>query len=112
MMESGLKEVDNPSQLFLSERPVLSERPLNVPGSVVTVSLEGTRPLLVEVQALVSPSSLGVPRRTALGVDYNRVNLLVAVLDKRIGMRLSGMDIYVNVVGGLRPLRHRSRIRL
>lgn len=95
MMESGLKEVDNPSQLFLSERPV------NVPGSVVTVSLEGTRPLLVEIQALVSPSSLGVPRRTALGVDYNRVNLLVAVLDKRIGMRLSGMDIYVNVVGGL-----------
>lgn len=95
MMESGLKEVDNPSQLFLSERPV------NVPGSVVTVSLEGTRPLLVEIQALVSPSSLGVPRRTALGVDYNRVNLLVAVLDKRIGMRLGGMDIYVNVVGGL-----------
>lgn len=95
MMESGLREVDNPSQLFLSERPA------NVPGSVVTVSLEGTRPLLVEIQALVSPSSLGVPRRTALGVDYNRVNLLVAVLDKRIGMRLSGMDIYVNVVGGL-----------
>lgn len=96
MSEAGLMEVDNPSQLFLSERPV------NVPGSVVTVSLEGTRPLLVEVQALVSPSSFGVPRRTALGVDYNRLNLLIAVLDKRLGMNLGGMDVFVNVVGGLR----------
>jgi DNA repair protein RadA/Sms len=96
MTESGLKEVDNPSQLFLSERP------LNVPGSVVTVSLEGTRPLVVEIQALVSPSSFGVPRRTALGVDYNRINLLIAVLDKRLGMHLGGMDIYVNIVGGLK----------
>jgi DNA repair protein RadA/Sms len=96
MTELGLKEVDNPSQLFLSERPV------NVPGSVVTVSLEGTRPLLVEIQALVSTSSFGVPRRTALGVDYNRLNLLIAVLDKRIGMHLGGMDVFVNVVGGLR----------
>lgn len=96
MTETGLNEVDNPSQLFLSEKPE------NVPGSVVTVSLEGTRPLLVEIQALVSTSSFGVPRRTALGVDYNRVNLLIAVLDKRLGMHLSGMDIYVNVVGGLR----------
>lgn len=96
MMESGLMEVENPSQLFLSERPE------NVPGSVVTVSLEGTRPLLVEVQALVTASSFGVPRRTAIGVDYNRINLLVAVLDKRLGMQLGGMDIYVNVVGGLK----------
>jgi DNA repair protein RadA/Sms len=96
MHESGLQEVDNPSQLFLSERPV------NVPGSVVTVSLEGTRPLLVEIQALVTASSFGVPRRTAIGVDYNRINLLVAVLDKRLGMQLGGMDIYVNVVGGLK----------
>jgi len=96
MQESGLKEVDNPSQLFLSERP------LNVPGSVVTVSLEGTRPLLVEIQALVTASNFGVPRRTALGVDYNRINLLIAVLEKRIGMHLGGMDIFVNVVGGLR----------
>ncbi len=96
MTESGLKEVDNPSQLFLSERP------LNVPGSVVTVSLEGTRPLLVEIQALVSASSFGLPRRTALGADYNRINLLIAVLDKCLGMHLSGMDIYVNVVGGLK----------
>jgi DNA repair protein RadA/Sms len=96
MQESGLKEVDNPSQLFLSERPE------NVPGSVVTVSLEGTRPLLVEIQALVTASSFGVPRRTTIGVDYNRVNLLVAVLDKRLGMHLGGMDIYVNIVGGLK----------
>jgi len=96
MMDSGLKEVDNPSELFLSERPV------NVPGSVVTVSLEGTRPLLVEIQALASASSFGVPRRTAIGVDYNRINLLVAVLEKRLGMHLGNMDIYVNVVGGLK----------
>ncbi len=96
MQESGLKEVDNPSELFLSERHE------NVPGSVVTVSLEGTRPLLVEIQALVTASSFGVPRRTAIGVDYNRINLLVAVLDKRLGLHLGGMDIYVNVVGGLK----------
>ncbi len=96
MMESGLKEVENPSEFLLSERPV------NVPGSVVTVSLEGTRPLLVEIQALVTTSSFGVPRRTALGVDYNRLNLLIAVLDKRLGMQLGGMDIYVNIVGGLK----------
>jgi DNA repair protein RadA/Sms len=96
MQESGLKEVDNPSELFLSERPE------SVPGSVVTVSLEGTRPLLVEIQALVTASSFGVPRRTAIGVDHNRINLLVAVLDKRLGLHLGGMDIYVNVVGGLK----------
>ncbi len=96
MAESGLKEVDNPSELFLSEKPD------NVPGSIVTVSLEGTRPLLVEIQALVTTSSFGVPRRTSIGVDYNRINLLVAVLEKRVGMHLGGMDIYVNVVGGLR----------
>lgn len=96
MTEAGLKEVDNPSQLFLSEMPI------KAPGSVVTACLEGTRPLLVEIQALVSTSSFGVPRRTALGVDYNRVNLLIAVLDKRIGMHLGNMDIFVNVVGGLK----------
>jgi DNA repair protein RadA/Sms len=76
--------------------------PVKAPGSVVTACLEGTRPLLVEIQALVSTSSFGVPRRTALGVDYNRVNLLIAVLDKRIGMHLGNMDIFVNVVGGLK----------
>jgi DNA repair protein RadA/Sms len=96
MTSTGLKEVDNPSQLFLSERPV------NVPGSVVTVSLEGTRPLLVEIQALASASSFGVSRRTAIGVDYNRINMLVAVIEKRLGMQLGSMDIYVNVVGGLK----------
>ena len=96
MTSTGLKEVDNPSQLFLSERPV------NVPGSVVTVSLEGTRPLLVEIQALASASSFGVSRRTAIGVDYNRINMLVAVIEKRLGIQLGSMDIYVNVVGGLK----------
>jgi DNA repair protein RadA/Sms len=96
MTENGLKEVDNPSKLFLSERP------LNTPGSVVTATIEGTRPVLVEIQALVSPSNFGVPRRTALGVDFNRVSLLIAVLDKRLGMHLGGMDIFVNVVGGLK----------
>jgi len=96
MTDSGLKEVDNPSELFLSERP------LNAPGSVVTASLEGTRPLLVEIQALTSTSSFGIPRRTALGIDYNRVTLLIAVLDKRAGMHLSSMDVFVNVVGGLK----------
>ncbi|GAB4534308.1 MAG: DNA repair protein RadA [Thermodesulfovibrionia bacterium] len=96
MTEKGLMEVDNPSQLFLSERPY------SVAGSVVTVSLEGTRPILVEVQALVTTSNLGVPRRAAIGVDYNRVNLLIAVLDKRLGIHLGNMDVFVNVVGGLR----------
>lgn len=96
MAESGLNEVDNPSQLFLSEKPS------NVPGSVISASLEGTRPLLVEIQALVTASNFGVPRRTALGVDYNRVNLLIAVMDKRLGMHLGGMDIFMNVVGGLK----------
>jgi len=96
MLDTGLREVDNPSQLFLSERPE------NVPGSVVTVSLEGTRPLLVEIQALATASNFGVPRRTAIGVDYNRINLLVAVLEKRLGMHMGTMDIYVNIVGGLK----------
>jgi len=96
MSDRGLVEIDNPSRLFLSERPE------NVPGSVVTVSIEGTRPLLVEIQALATPTNFGVPRRTAIGVDYNRINLLVAVLEKRLGMQFGGMDIYVNVTGGLK----------
>jgi DNA repair protein RadA/Sms len=96
MSDRGLVEIDNPSMMFLSERPE------NVPGSVVTVSIEGTRPLLVEIQALTTPTNFGVPRRTATGVDYNRINLLVAVLEKRLGMQLGGMDIYVNVTGGLK----------
>ena len=96
MSDSGLMEVENPSELFLLERP------LNVSGSTVVASLEGTRPLMVEIQALVSQSNFGVPRRTAIGVDFNRVNLLAAVLEKRAGLYLGGMDIFVNVVGGLR----------
>jgi DNA repair protein RadA/Sms len=96
MQEKGLKEVPNPSAFFLAERPQ------NVAGSVVVPSLEGTRPILVEIQALVSPTNLGMPRRTAIGVDHNRVSLLVAVLDKICGLHLSGSDIFINVAGGIR----------
>lgn len=95
MKEAGLREVDNPSELFLSERP------LQVPGSAVVCSMEGTRPILVELQALVSPSFLAVPRRTTIGVDHNRVALLVAVLEKKMGVKLFNQDIFVNVAGGV-----------
>ncbi len=96
MADSGLKEISNPSELFLSERPE------GVAGSVVVSSIEGTRPLLVELQALVSQSGFGVPRRTSIGIDFQRVNLLVAVLEKLGGLQLGGMDIFTNVVGGLK----------
>jgi DNA repair protein RadA/Sms len=96
MKESGLQPVANPSALFLAERPV------DVPGSVVIASLEGTRPILVELQALVSPSSLGTPRRTTLGMDPNRVALLVAILEKKMGLQMTGHDIFLNVAGGVR----------
>ena len=96
MQDKGLKEVPNPSAFFLEQRPQ------NVPGSVVVPSLEGTRPILVEIQALVSATNLGMPRRTAIGVDHNRVSLLVAVLDKICGMHLGGSDIFINVAGGVR----------
>ncbi len=96
MNESGLNEVSNPSAVFLSERPV------NVPGSVVTASMEGTRPILVELQALASSSSFGNPRRTILGIDQNRVALLVAVMEKKLGMHLMGHDIFINVAGGIK----------
>lgn len=96
MKDSGLSEVDNPSRIFLEERAQ------NVPGSVVIPCLEGTRPVLVEIQALVGPSPLGMPRRTAVGVDHNRISLLVAVLGKRIGLELGDQDIFVNVAGGLK----------
>lgn len=96
MSDSGLIEVENPSELFLLERP------LNVSGSTVVASLEGTRPLMVEIQSLVSQTNFGMPRRTTIGVDFNRVNLLVAVLEKRAGLHLGGADIFVNVVGGLK----------
>lgn len=96
MTGAGLQEVANPSSLFLAERPV------NHPGSVVVSSLEGSRPVLVELQALVSSSGLANPRRTALGVDNNRLSLLVAVLDKIIGVHLHDQDIFVNVAGGMK----------
>lgn len=96
MKESGLQPVANPSALFLAERPV------EVPGSSVVASMEGTRPILVEVQALVSPTSFGTPRRTTLGIDPNRVALLVAVLEKKMGLHLLGQDVFVNVAGGVR----------
>ncbi len=96
MKDGGLEEVANPSELFLAERPI------NVPGSVVISSLEGSRPILVELQALVSPTSYGMPRRTAIGVDPNRVSLLVAVLEKKVGISLAQQDIFVNVAGGVR----------
>jgi DNA repair protein RadA/Sms len=96
MKDGGLEEVANPSELFLAERPI------DVPGSVVISSLEGSRPILVELQALVSPTSYGMPRRTAIGVDPNRVSLLVAVLEKKVGMNLAQQDIFVNVAGGVR----------
>ncbi|HEX3034804.1 MAG TPA: DNA repair protein RadA [Thermodesulfobacteriota bacterium] len=96
MKESGLQEVTNPSEIFLSERP------LGTSGSVVTPSIEGTRPILVEIQALVSATSFGVPRRTTIGLDYNRVSLLVAVLEKRAGLHILGQDIFMNVAGGVR----------
>ncbi len=96
MRDKGLIEVPNPSAFFLAERPE------NAPGSVVVTSLEGTRPILVEIQALVSQSNLGMPRRTAIGVDHNRVSLLVAVLDKICGLKLGGSDIFINVAGGVR----------
>lgn len=96
MSDRGLSEIDNPSEMFLSERPE------GVAGSVVVASIEGTRPVLVELQALVSQTGFGVPRRTSIGMDHQRVSLLVAVLEKLGGMQLSGMDIFTNVVGGLK----------
>jgi DNA repair protein RadA/Sms len=96
MCETGLVEVKNPSELFLAERPK------GVPGSVVVSCMEGTRPLLVELQALVSKSFLSMPRRTVLGVESNRAAILLAVMEKRMDMGLFDRDIFVNVVGGLR----------
>lgn len=96
MKDTGLQEVANPSELFLAERPAHST------GSVVVPSLEGTRPILVEVQALVSTTSYAMPKRMANGMEINRVSLLLAVMEKRLGLHLSGQDVYVNVVGGMR----------
>ena len=96
MREQGLVEVENPSQVFLSQRSK------GAIGSVVAPTLEGTRPLLVEMQALTTTTSFGLPRRTANGIDFNRLLLIIAVLTKRAGLRLSNQDIIVNVVGGLK----------
>lgn len=96
MREDGLQEVSNPSEILLSERP------LHGPGSVVAATVEGTRPLLVEVQALVAPSYFASPRRMATGVDYNRTMLILAVLEKRVGLSLANKDVYINVAGGVK----------
>jgi DNA repair protein RadA/Sms len=96
MTGSGLAEVANPSELFLSERD------LGTPGTAVFAGIEGTRPLLVEMQALVAPTSLGTPRRAVLGWDQNRLSMVLAVLEAHCGVRLSGHDVYLNVAGGLR----------
>jgi len=96
MKARGLEEVANPSAVFLSERPA------GAAGSVVTASMEGTRPILVELQALASATNFGTPRRTILGLDPNRVALLAAVMEKKLGMHLMGYDIFMNVVGGVK----------
>ena len=96
MREEGLVEVENPSEFMLDGRPE------GASGSVVACSMEGTRPILIEIQALVCSSGFGIPRRTAAGTDFNRVNLLMAVLEKRVGLNLSSSDAYVNIAGGIR----------
>ena len=96
MRDTGLAEVSNPSEMMLSGRKG------NVPGSVVVSSLEGTRPMLIEIQSLVCATSFGMPRRMATGIDYNRLAMLMAVLEKRVGLQLYNYDAYVNVVGGIK----------
>lgn len=96
MRKSGLAEVENPSEFMLSGKPE------HASGSVVACAMEGTRPMLMEIQALVCRSNFGMPRRTAAGLDYNRINLLMAVLEKRLGLPLSNYDAYVNIAGGIR----------
>lgn len=96
MTETGLEEVDNPSQVMLNGRPQ------GVSGSVVVSSIEGTRPILVELQALVCQTNFNMPRRTSVGVDFNRVNLIMAVLEKRAGLNLWGYDAYVSIAGGMK----------
>ena len=96
MQGTGLEEVSNPSEYLLEGRPE------NASGCVVACSMEGTRPILVEIQALVCESNFGIPRRTAVGTDFNRVNLLMAVLEKKVGMHLASSDAYVNIAGGMK----------
>ena len=99
MKEQGMVEVDNPSQAFLSQRGT------ETIGSVVVPTLEGSRPLLVEIQALTTPNSFGQPRRTANGVDFNRLLVVAAVLSRRVGLKLGNQDIMVNVTGGFAGYR-------
>ena len=96
MTDKGMIGIENPSKLFLAQRQK------NVPGSVIVATMEGTRPVLVEVQALVTPTQLAIPRRVVSGIDYNRLQLIVAVLSKRLGLPLGNFDVLVNVAGGLR----------
>ena len=96
MTDGGLKQVENPSMMLLEGRPEQAA------GSAVVCTMEGTRPMLTEIQALVCPSAFGMPRRMATGMDYNRVNLMIAVLEKRVGLNLQNQDAYVNIVGGIR----------
>jgi DNA repair protein RadA/Sms len=96
MRDTGLAEISNPSEMMLSGRTA------NVPGSVVVSSLEGTRPMLIEIQSLVCATNFGIPRRMATGIDYNRLTMLMAVLEKRVGLQLYNVDAYLNVVGGIR----------
>jgi DNA repair protein RadA/Sms len=95
MNQSGLAEVENPSAALLAERQ-------NTDGSIILATLEGTRPILVEIQALATPTNFGYPKRTASGFDLNRLNLLIAVIERRTKLRLNDKDIFINVVGGLR----------
>jgi DNA repair protein RadA/Sms len=96
MRDTGLQEVKNPSEVFLSERS------FGASGSTVVASVEGTRPILIEVQALVTPTSYGVPQRNTTGFDYRRLGLLIAVLEKRLGIMLGQHDVFVNIAGGVR----------
>lgn len=96
MNEGGLCELENPSKILIAEKPK------GVSGSVIISTVEGTRPMLLELQALVAPTNFGIAKRTATGVDYNRVGLLMAVLEKRVGMQIQNQDVYINVVGGIK----------
>ena len=96
MQDKGMMEITNPSSILISERED------NPAGSIIIATMEGTRPLLIEIQSLTSTSVFGIPRRTANGMDYNRLTLLTAVLEKKVGMSLGNQDVYVNVVGGIK----------
>ncbi|HBG2117614.1 DNA repair protein RadA [Clostridioides difficile] len=96
MRDLGLVELDNPSKILISEKPK------DVAGSVIISTVEGTRPMLLELQALVSSTSFGIPKRTSTGVDYNRVGMLLAVLEKRVGLQIQNQDVYINIVGGIK----------